>query len=280
MTSFLLVVYFNSHKSFNAGILTALTNRLGDCLLLLAIAVLINHFPFNFFLGSQHANLNLPVFLAGLVMIAACTKRAQIPFSAWLPAAMAAPTPVSSLVHSSTLVTAGVYLLLRFNQFLSLPFSKGLFILGVSTMTIARLSALFETDIKKIIALSTLSQLGLIISGIGINMLELTLFHLLTHAYFKARIFMAVGRIIHVNRGIQDLRITGVKRTILGPSLGFLMVANFRLMGLPYIRGFYSKDLLIEASLTLQITALEELIFYISVALRAAYSVRFMLTVI
>lgn len=280
VTSFLLVVYFNSHKSFNAGLLTALSNRVGDCLLLLSVALLRAQIPFNFFLQSSHGSGLVNHLLVGLIVVAACTKSAQIPFSAWLPAAMAAPTPVSSLVHSSTLVTAGVYLILRFGEFLSAPLNKVLFILGVATITMASLSALFESDIKKIIALSTLRQLGLIITGIGINMPELTLFHLLTHAFFKAIIFIAVGRLIHANNGIQDLRITRVKSGILGPSLGFLTVSNLSLIGLPYIRGFYSKDLLIEASLMAQLSIFEVLIFYRSVALRVAYSVRFILMVV
>jgi len=203
-----------------------------------------------------------------------------VPFSAWLPAAIAAPTPVSSLVHSSTLVTAGVYLLLRFNHFLSAPLNKLLFIMGTMTMIMARVSALFESDIKKIIALSTLRQLGLIMSGVGIEILELSLFHLLTHAFFKAIMFIAVGSIIHSNNGIQDLRITAVRGETLGPSLGFLLVSNFRLMGLPYMGGFYSKDLLIEATLALQLSVLEEVFFYAAVALRVAYSLRFIIIVV
>merc|ERR1712071_542061 len=131
-------------------------------------------------------------------MGAGITKRAQIPFSAWLPAAMAAPTPVSALVHSSTLVTAGVYLILRNNYYIARGgWSSGLLFLGLLTMTMAGVSALFEVDMKKVIALSTLMQPFL------------AFFHLISHAYFKAMLFMAAGSIIHSLKDYQDLRKIG-----------------------------------------------------------------------
>lgn len=136
------------------------------------------------------------------------TKRAQIPFSRWLPAAIAAPTPVSALVHSSTLVTAGVFLLIRFYPFLhSIKyFNTALLIFAVSTILIAGLSATTECDIKKIIALSTLSQLGIIITSLGLNIPQLAYFHILTHALFKALLFVCAGRFINSHLHAQDLR--------------------------------------------------------------------------
>jgi NADH-ubiquinone oxidoreductase chain 5 len=141
-------------------------------------------------------------------MVAAITKSAQIPFSRWLPAAMAAPTPVSALVHSSTLVTAGVFLLIRFYPFLhSLKFFNiTLLLIAVTTMLIAGLRATTECDIKKIIALSTLSQLGIIITRLGLNLPHLAYFHILTHALFKALLFICAGSFIHTHHHTQDLR--------------------------------------------------------------------------
>jgi len=142
------------------------------------------------------------------ITIAAITKRAQIPFSRWLPAAIAAPTPVSALVHSSTLVTAGVFLLIRFYPFLhSIKlFNYILILFGVSTILIAGLRAISECDIKKIIALSTLRQLGIIITSLGLNIPQLAYYHILTHALFKALLFVCAGRFINSHLHSQDLR--------------------------------------------------------------------------
>jgi len=141
-------------------------------------------------------------------MLAGCTKRAQIPFSSWLPAAIAAPTPVSALVHSSTLVTAGVFLLIRFYPFLhSLTiFSNILIFLAVSTIFIAGIRASTECDIKKIIALSTLRQLGVIITRLALGAPNIALFHIITHALFKALLFICAGELIALHGHGQELR--------------------------------------------------------------------------
>lgn len=184
------------------------------------------------------------------IILAGLTKRAQIPFSAWLPAAMAAPTPVSALVHSSTLVTAGVYLLIRFYSVFEseLLLGAALFYLGALTMLMAGIVASFETDLKKIIALSTLSQLGLIVLSVGLGNINLAIFHLIVHAIFKALLFLCGGKIIHSFGGEQDIRFIGGINTNLPVSLVTLNVANFSLCGIPFISGFYSKDLILEMS--------------------------------
>lgn len=146
------------------------------------------------------------VVVGGLLVVAAMTKSAQIPFSAWLPAAMAAPTPVSSLVHSSTLVTAGVYLLIRFHGALGPGASRGLTLLACLTMFMAGLGANFEMDLKKVIALSTLSQLGLMMAILGMGYPQLAFFHLVTHALFKALLFLCAGALIHTLGDNQDIR--------------------------------------------------------------------------
>jgi len=246
VTSYLLVIFYQSNKSYNAGILTALTNRLGDVGLLVSISLII-------YIGSwtytyvNIVNSTLSHMLVYLIIISACTKRAQMPFSAWLPAAMAAPTPVSALVHSSTLVTAGVYLLIRINLLIvEINIRKFLSVLGMLTIIIAGITAIVEIDMKKVIALSTLRQLGIIIIILGIGNPVLAFFHLISHAFFKAILFMCAGLIIHRIKDYQDIRKIGFNYLNINLSVSIIMIANIRLCGLPFLRGFYSKDLIIE----------------------------------
>jgi len=151
LVSYCLVIYYQNVKSYNAGIITALSNRIGDVALLLAIAWILNYGSWNYVYYIEIISKDgVIIIVGGLVVLAAITKRAQIPFSSWLPAAMAAPTPVSALVHSSTLVTAGVYLLIRFNILLVDSWiGKGLFLIGGVTIMIAGIRANFEFDLKK-----------------------------------------------------------------------------------------------------------------------------------
>ena len=181
--------------------------------------------------------------LAALVILARVTKRAQIPFSAWLPAAIAAPTPVRALVHSSTLVTAGVYLLIRFSRVINQSgLGPALVTVAVITIVIAGAGAIFERDMKKVVALSTLSQLGLIVMVVGAGISELAFFHLITHAMFKSRLFMCAGLIIHRSGGSQDSRVISGFR-VGAPFLGLaLRRTNLALCGFPFLAGFYSKD--------------------------------------
>ena len=230
LISFLLVIYYQNPKSLAAGMLTFLTNRIGDALIILTITLIIDQANWNIiFILSTPTSRLIPV----LVILAAITKRAQIPFSSWLPAAMAAPTPVSALVHSSTLVTAGVYLLIRFSPFLSTNFAACNILLFLSCLTslIAGLSALFETDIKKIIALSTLRQLGVIIISTALHIPELTFFHLITHAIFKALLFICAGTLIHAYYNNQDLRIFGNISSTMPLTSLTLSIANIALCG-------------------------------------------------
>jgi len=170
LVSYCLVIYYQNPKSFNAGILTVLSNRVGDVALLVLIGFFINIGEWNFYILWCEDNVWL-TWVGLCVLIAGLTKRAQIPFSAWLPAAIAAPTPVSALVHSSTLVTAGVYLFIRFYETVKdlWGFGAGLVFIGVITCLMSRLGANYEYDLKRIIALSTLSQLGLIISSVALG---------------------------------------------------------------------------------------------------------------
>ena len=246
VTSYLLVIFYQRNKSYNAGILTALTNRLGDVGLLVSISLIV-------YLGSWtylYININNRIYsqiLVYLIIISACTKSAQIPFSAWLPAAIAAPTPVSALVHSSTLVTAGVYLLIRINLIIiEINISKFLRILGMLTIIIAGITAIVEIDIKKVIALSTLRQLGIIIIILGMGNPVLSFFHLISHAFFKAILFICAGLTIHRIKDYQDIRKMGFNYININLSVSIIIIANIRLCGLPFLRGFYSKDIIIE----------------------------------
>jgi len=246
VTSYLLVIFYQSNKSYNAGILTAITNRLGDVGLLISISLILYLGSWNYIYIESFSNIisNMLVFI---IIISACTKRAQIPFSAWLPAAIAAPTPVSALVHSSTLVTAGVYLLIRINLIIiEMNISYLLLLIGIITIIIAGITAIIEIDIKKIIALSTLRQLGIIILILGLGNPILSFFHLLSHAFFKAILFMCAGMIIHNIKDYQDIRKIGMGYNNLNFCISIILIANISLCGLPFLRGFYSKDLIIE----------------------------------
>jgi NADH-ubiquinone oxidoreductase chain 5 len=189
---------------------------------------------------------------------------------------MAAPTPVSSLVHSSTLVTAGVYVLFRLSQRIPSESLAAIMLIGCLTIRLARLAALSEIDMKKIVALSTLSQLGLIITIIGAGSPRLAFFHLLSHAYFKALLFIRVGNLIHLSSGVQDLRIlfTGKSGVALTPRVAIL--ANLSLMGTPFMAGFYSKDSILERRVLGSYSLVFILLLLGSVVLTAAYRVRFL----
>nr|ARH55151.1 NADH dehydrogenase subunit 5 [Phratora vulgatissima] len=275
LVSYCLVIYYQNIKSFNAGMLTVLSNRIGDVALLMAISWMLNFGSWNFifYLEIMKSDLSMKI-VSFLVILATLTKSAQMPFSSWLPAAMAAPTPVSSLVHSSTLVTAGVYLLIRFN----LAFSSTLmfFLLFISSMTMfmAGLGANFEYDLKKIIALSTLSQLGLMMSILSLGSYNLAFFHLLTHALFKALLFMCAGSIIHNMNNCQDIRFMGSLMNSMPLTCSFFNICNFSLCGLPFLSGFYSKDLIVEVMSMSYLNSFIYMIFYLSVGLTVCYSFR------
>nr|UOU84896.1 NADH dehydrogenase subunit 5 [Rhamphomyia geniculata] len=276
LVSYCLVIYFQNVKSYNAGMLTALSNRIGDVALLLAIAWMLNYGSWNYIFYIELMKMDFEMMLIGsLIMLAAMTKSAQIPFSSWLPAAMAAPTPVSALVHSSTLVTAGVYLLIRFNILL-VDTWMGQFLLLFSglTMFMAGLGANFEFDLKKIIALSTLSQLGLMMSILSMGFYKLAFFHLLTHALFKALLFMCAGSIIHNMNNNQDIRLMGGLSIHMPLTSSCLNVANLALCGMPFLAGFYSKDMILEIVSLSYINMFSFFLYFFSTGLTVCYSLR------
>nr|AXA45533.1 NADH dehydrogenase subunit 5 [Paederus fuscipes] len=275
LVSYCLVIYYQNIKSYNAGMITALTNRIGDVALLMSIAWMLNYGSWNYiyYLDFMKNDYSMMI-ISYLVVLAAITKSAQIPFSSWLPAAMAAPTPVSSLVHSSTLVTAGVYLLIRFSSSLSSNLLMLLLFLGSMTMFMAGLGANFEYDLKKIIALSTLSQLGLMMSILSLGEFNLAFFHLLTHALFKATLFMCAGCIIHNLSNCQDIRFMGGLIIQMPLTCCIFLISNLSLCGLPFMSGFYSKDLILEVVSMNYLNIYIYLIFFISTGLTVSYTFR------
>nr|AMW67846.1 NADH dehydrogenase subunit 5 [Dilar sp. YW-2016] len=278
LVSYCLVIYYQNVKSYNAGMLTALSNRVGDVALLLSIAWLMNYGSWNYiyYLDCMGSIVEVQV-ISFLIILAGMTKSAQIPFSAWLPAAMAAPTPVSALVHSSTLVTAGVYLLIRFNNLLMYSsFLDYLLLIGGLTMFMSGLGANYEFDLKKIIALSTLSQLGLMVMTLSVGYYQLAFFHLLTHALFKALLFMCAGAMIHNLKNFQDIRYTGELMEYMPLTVTSMNVANMALCGFPFLAGFYSKDLILEESLMSVQSLLIFLLYFVSTGLTVSYSFRLM----
>uniref|UniRef100_A0AB39A6T5 NADH-ubiquinone oxidoreductase chain 5 n=1 Tax=Harnischia turgidula TaxID=3231396 RepID=A0AB39A6T5_9DIPT len=276
LVSYCLVIYYQNIKSYNAGMLTALSNRLGDVALLMSIAWMLNYGSWNFLFYLEFMKIDYQMTIVGImVVLAAMTKSAQIPFSSWLPAAMAAPTPVSALVHSSTLVTAGVYLLIRFSPLLlETGIAKFLLLISGLTMFMAGLGANFEFDLKKIIALSTLSQLGLMMSILAMGFYKLAFFHLLTHALFKALLFMCAGVIIHNMKNSQDIRDMGMLTIHMPLTISCLNVANLALCGFPFLAGFYSKDMILEMVLISNLNLFSVFLFFFSTGLTVSYSFR------
>nr|YP_009350670.1 NADH dehydrogenase subunit 5 [Amitermes meridionalis]AQP27583.1 NADH dehydrogenase subunit 5 [Amitermes meridionalis] len=275
LVSYLLVIYYQNVKSYGAGMLTVLSNRIGDVALLMVIAWMINYGSWSFIYYLEFFSSSFEMELISfLVLLAAMTKSAQIPFSSWLPAAMAAPTPVSALVHSSTLVTAGVYLLIRFSPSFGYWLNMILLLISGLTMFMAGLGANFEFDLSSIIALSTLSQLGLMIMTISVGLSGLAFFHLLTHALFKALLFMCAGGVIHSMGDSQDIRFMGGMSVYMPFTSSSLMVSNFALCGMPFLAGFYSKDFILEMFSMSYVNMFGFLLLFVSTGLTVCYSFR------
>nr|YP_010528878.1 NADH dehydrogenase subunit 5 [Scopula subpunctaria]UXW89750.1 NADH dehydrogenase subunit 5 [Scopula subpunctaria] len=276
LVSYCLVIYYQNLKSYNAGMLTVLSNRIGDVLILMIISWMMNFGSWNYIFYLEFMKNDFCMkYIGVMVILAAMTKSAQIPFSSWLPAAMAAPTPVSALVHSSTLVTAGVYLLIRFNLLLvDTLFFKILLLISSLTMFMAGISANYEFDLKKIIALSTLSQLGLMMSILSMGMPLLAFFHLLTHAMFKALLFMCAGVVIHMMNDMQDIRFMGGISLYIPMTCLCMNISNMALCGIPFLAGFYSKDLILEMVSFSNFNFLIFLLYYISTGLTMFYTIR------
>nr|AKE36670.1 NADH dehydrogenase subunit 5 [Meretrix lamarckii] len=252
VSSFLLVVYYMDLNSLSAGMITALSNRIGDMFFVLGVAVMsfglgFSSFDVDFIKGFMMGfwGDNLVFVLGMLLVLGSMTKSAVMPFSAWLPEAMAAPTPVSSLVHSSTLVTAGVYVLIRFGD-LAVEFCNCfLMVFSLMTVVMSGMSALSFVDLKKVIALSTLSQVSMMMLSISVGAVGIAFFHLLVHAFFKALMFMCVGSVIFYSGGVQDARFLGSLWLKMPLVFSLLVSCSLCLVGFPFLSGYYSKELIV-----------------------------------
>nr|QHQ98503.1 NADH dehydrogenase subunit 5 [Coleolaelaps cf. liui XFX-2019] len=273
LVSYCLVIYYNNESSSSAGMITVMTNRLGDVGMLMSVVFFLIYGSWVY--EEMCSEKSFMIILMLLVMVGGFTKSAQMPFSAWLPAAMAAPTPVSALVHSSTLVTAGVYLLIRLSMmYSSEEVSTMMMFMSVVTMFMSGLGALYEMDMKKVIALSTLSQLGVMMMVLGAGMPVLSFFHLVNHALFKAMLFLCAGVAIHSSMNNQDMRSMS-NVFLMSPSVSMSMIiSSLSLSGFPFLSGFYSKDMILEIMYEFNNSLLVTVMIFLSTMFTVMYSFR------
>jgi NADH-quinone oxidoreductase subunit L len=255
LSSYLLIGFHHERPSAIAAAKKAfIMNAVGDATMALALFLLILHtrsIGFGSLLAIGDSS-SLVVNLVALGLLGgAVAKSAQIPLHTWLPDAMEGPTPVSALIHAATMVTAGVYLIARTHQVFELaPKIEDLAaILGAVTLLVAGLIALVQTDIKRVIAYSTMSQIGYMFLGVGVGAYSNGMFHLLTHAFFKALLFLAAGLVIHALVGEQDMRKMGGLRRLMPLTYWFFLAGALALVGIPPFAGFFSKDSILAAAL-------------------------------
>nr|CAL37031.1 NADH dehydrogenase subunit 5 [Anilios australis] len=279
--SFLLIGWWSSRTDANSASLQAIIyNRLGDIGLLMAMLWLNTYSSWNIQEIFIQTNTHQILPMLGL-LLAAVGKSAQFGLHPWLPAAMEGPTPVSALLHSSTMVVAGVFLILRMHPIIQnnpLILSMCLLI-GSLTTLLAAIVASSQNDIKKIIALSTTSQLGLMMTTLGLNQPTLAFMHMAMHSFFKAALFLCAGSLIHNLNNEQDIRKMGDLQSIFPATSAAITVASMALMGSPFLSGFYSKDVIIETITNSYTNTWALTLTLMATALSATYSIRMILLV-
>jgi NADH-quinone oxidoreductase subunit L len=246
---FLVSFWFEKPANASAGKKAFITNRVGDWGFM--VGIFITWFTFGsitytqFLPVSQTAATTAATFISLMLLVGAVGKSAQIPLYIWLPDAMAGPTPVSALIHAATMVTAGVYLLVRVNPVLhaASPWVMTLIAwLGAGTAFVAATIAIAQTDIKKVLAFSTVSQLGYMFLAVGSGGYWAAIFHMITHAFFKALLFLGAGSVIHGMHDEQDMRYMGALRKVMPITAGAFIVGWLAISGVPPLSGFWSKD--------------------------------------
>nr|YP_010175652.1 NADH dehydrogenase subunit 5 [Amaga expatria]QSM34659.1 NADH dehydrogenase subunit 5 [Amaga expatria] len=268
-SSFLLVAWYGCFVSRSASIKTFLINRLGDGLFLSSLSLIIFQGYFNYFSYDF-----IFFFIILIFILASFTKSSHFPFSSWLPDAMAAPTPISALVHSSTLVTAGLYFIFRFSFMFSYEIMFIIHNLGLWTIFLGSFCGCVSNNSKKIVAFSTMSQLGLISFSLSIGLVELSFFYLIIHALFKALIFISLGSLMFSNWHNQDIRHLSNLWFQNPLILINLFYGLFVLSGFPFFSCFYIKELILNNNFFLNINIFSSFIFYLSMFFTCYYSFR------
>ncbi|OXG09305.1 NADH dehydrogenase subunit L [Flavobacterium araucananum] len=252
LCSYLLIGFWHKNQDYNDAAKKAfIMNRIGDLGLLIGMFILGSMFSTLDYATLKTAiagatNLNIPLLsLAAICLfIGACGKSAQIPLYTWLPDAMAGPTPVSALIHAATMVTAGIFMVTRLNFVFDLApdVQTVIAVIGAITSLVAATIGLVQTDIKKVLAYSTVSQLGLMFLALGFGAYEVAVFHVITHAFFKACLFLGSGSVIHGLHGEQDMRKMGGLRKAMPITFWTMLISSLAISGVPFFSGFFSKD--------------------------------------
>jgi NADH-ubiquinone oxidoreductase chain 5 len=253
--SYLLVCFWFTRIAANQSSLSAfLTNRVGDCFLTVGMFAILWSFGnidySTVFSLAPYINEKVITIIGICLLIGAMAKSSQVGLHVWLPMAMEGPTPVSALIHAATMVTAGVYLLMRTSPLIEYSSTVLMLCLclGAVTTVFSSLIGLFQQDIKKVIAYSTMSQLGMMVIAVGLSCYNIALFHLINHAFYKGLLFLGAGAVIHAVADNQDFRKYGGLRPFLPLTYSVMLIASLSLVAFPFMTGFYSKDFILESA--------------------------------